>query len=95
MNDLVTFTLTFALKIAFLDFVAAGGILSVSQTHLEFFFCFEFLGAPMNQYKWNIENNNIDQNGGVIKRQFKYVHTSSKSSRSINTLYVSTKAKNK
>ena len=28
-------TLTFALKIAFLDFVAAGGIVSVSQTHLD------------------------------------------------------------
>ena len=26
-----------SLKIAFLDFVAAGGIVSVSQTHLDFF----------------------------------------------------------
>ena len=34
--DLVTLTLTFAIKIAFLDFVAAGGIVSVSQTHLDF-----------------------------------------------------------
>ena len=32
----MTLTLTFALKIAFLDFVAAGGIVSVSQTHLDF-----------------------------------------------------------
>ena len=29
--------LTFALKIAFLDFVAVGGIVSVSQTHLDIF----------------------------------------------------------
>ena len=36
VNDLVTLTLTFALKIAFLDFIAAGGIVSVSQTHLDF-----------------------------------------------------------
>ena len=32
VNDLVTLTLTFALKVAFLDFVAAGGIVSVLQT---------------------------------------------------------------
>ena len=39
VNDLVTLTLTltFALKRAFLDFVAAGGIVSVSQTHLDFY----------------------------------------------------------
>ena len=37
VNDLVTLTLTFALKIAFFDFDAAGGIVSVSQTHLDFF----------------------------------------------------------
>ena len=36
MTPLVTLTLTSALKIAFLDFVAAGGIVSVSQTHLDF-----------------------------------------------------------
>ena len=29
--------MTFALKIAFLDFVATGGIVSVSQTHPDFF----------------------------------------------------------
>ena len=33
----MTLTFTFVLKIAFLDFVAAGGIVSVSQTHLGFF----------------------------------------------------------
>ena len=33
----MTLTLTFALKIAFLDFVAAGGIVRVSQTHLDIF----------------------------------------------------------
>ena len=32
----MTLTLTFALKIAFLDFVAAGRIFSVSQTRLDF-----------------------------------------------------------
>ena len=37
VNDLVTLTFTFALKIAFLDFVAAGGIVHVSQTHIDFF----------------------------------------------------------
>ena len=36
VNDIVTLTLTIALKIAFLDFVAAGGIVSVSQAHLDF-----------------------------------------------------------
>ena len=35
----MTLTLTFALKIAFLDFVAAGGIVSVSQTHLDILPC--------------------------------------------------------
>ena len=35
-NDLVILNLTFALKIAFWVFVAAGGIFSVSQTHLDF-----------------------------------------------------------
>ena len=37
VNDLVTLTLTFALKIAFLDFVAAGGIVRVSQHTLIFY----------------------------------------------------------
>ena len=32
----MTFTLTFALKIAFLDFAVAGGIVSVPQTQLDF-----------------------------------------------------------
>ena len=32
----MTLTLTLALKIAFWDFVAAGGIFRVSQTHLDF-----------------------------------------------------------
>ena len=35
VNDLVTLTLIEA-KNSFLDFVAAGGIVSVSQTHLDF-----------------------------------------------------------
>ena len=46
----MTLTLTFALTIAFLDFVAAGGIVSVSQTHLDFFGLFleqeKFFAGP-------------------------------------------------
>ena len=38
VNDLVTLTLTFTLKIVFLNFFAAGGIVSVSQT-LIFMIC--------------------------------------------------------
>ena len=43
----MTLTLTFVLKIAFLDFVAAGGIVSVSQTPLGFFLY--YLGPALNR----------------------------------------------
>ena len=37
VRDLVTFTLTLKAKNSFLDFVATRGIISVSQTHLDFY----------------------------------------------------------
>ena len=52
VNDLVT--LTFALKIAFLDFVSAGGIVGVSQTHLDFF-CVHFVRRTTQLYFSNVK----------------------------------------